>query len=138
MRSEEVIGRTHIVREVKDKRVVVKRTTYDQPIANLNAKLRSEEVVRSGKDDLKAHPRGAKISYAFQADPIAWEQAKRERPDLFNDLLAPGRRPDGTPIPGAQYRKELAAQRIANLYPQFVAAKPKPRYVPGSSIIQAA
>jgi hypothetical protein len=139
MRSEEIVGRTHVSREVKDRQVVIKTTTHDDDLNRRNAEARNAELIRSGRDDLRVHPKGAKVSYAFSADPYLWHRAKLRHPELFAELEAPGRRPDGTPIEGVQYRKELAAQRIALLYPHFVVSKPTgKRLVPGSSFLHAA
>lgn len=116
MKSVERIGRTTIERTVKDKQVVVRSRTDDDHVWDACKEARNSDLIPSGKRQAPVHPQTAKIAYWFSAEEIPWETAKRKHPDLFRDLYG-----------SDQYRRELAAQKIAELYPQFVMTAPKAR-----------
>jgi hypothetical protein len=93
--------------------VNVRTVTQDDRVIRSTSQMRSRGK-RSGRHDLAIHPKGAKIAYHFQAHPIPWARAKMAYPELFKDLL--GR---------DQFRRELAAQRLAKMHPEWVVTKPR-------------
>jgi hypothetical protein len=116
MKSVERIGRSVIERTVKDKQVVVKSKTDDDHVWDACKEVRNSDLIPSGRRQAPVHPQTAKIAYWFSAEEIPWKTAMRKHPDLFRDLYG-----------SDQFRRELAAQKIAELYPEFVMTAPKAR-----------
>lgn len=94
-------------------RVNVRTVTRDEQVIRSTSEMRGQGK-RSGRHDLAIHPKGAKISYHFQAHQIPWARAKKAYPALFNDLLGKD-----------QFRRELAAQRLAKMHPEWVVTRPR-------------
>lgn len=94
--------------------LIVKSVTHDDAILAHNKAHRLNQTRRSGKSDLKiVHPKGAKISYHFAAPPDLWNRCVKQYPDMFAALKS-----------GDYMARELAAQAIAKVHPEWVVTAP--------------
>ena len=100
--------------KVEDGKVIVKSVSYDDQILASNKAHRLNQSRLSGKHDFPFHPKGAKISYHFQAPADLWIREKRQFPELFAALHS-----------RHHMDRELAAQVIAQAHPEWVITSPK-------------
>lgn len=100
--------------KLEDGRILVRHVVEDDHLKALNRRLRLELNREAGRHELRGvHPKGAKISYHFQAPPELWSKHRREYPDIHAALAS-----------GDYMQRELAAQKIAKSHPEWVVTAP--------------